>query len=535
MRSSSTPEIGLRSRAPEWTEGPVADLLGRVHLSSRREGGAGVARSSFTVMADARLDAPPPGNDQDPSPEARIGAALEAQGSEAIDHLIGDFAFGAWTQDTLILGRDSMSMRPLYYRDDGGRVEFSSRIGPLLPESGVPEVHVPAVAAFLAGASLPSDRSFFEDVVRVPPGTALRFGAGGLEGARHRQPEAPPVSTLDEEAATAELWARLRLAVAERIRGRRAGLMLSGGADSSAIAVAISELDPGERHRAMALTWSFQSLRRGDETETARWVADRSGLPLREVPGDDAWPLRGPRMPRPDLDSPFIWPFRALNDRTLDAAKEYGADVVLTGDRGDYVVGDWVYGDGRTVGAPPLPPFLSTRVREEARALRDAAAPSVDDPTGELRRARIASWAGGQIAEMNHRAYRARGVDYADPWADVRIADFVAALPPHWVNREDEPKRILLRALSGRGLDPERLTSRSPDDLFEKGLRREETDAVRALWRRSVAGDLGLVDPHVLRDTFEAYVASGTMAFDLWKPIALELWLRRIHDGEDSP
>ncbi|NNM35453.1 MAG: hypothetical protein HKO53_20430, partial [Gemmatimonadetes bacterium] len=98
-------------------------------------------------MADARLDAPPPGNDQDPSPEARIGAALEAQGSEAIDHLIGDFAFGAWTQDTLILGRDSMSMRPLYYRDHGGRVEFSSRIGPLLPESGVPEVHVPAVAA----------------------------------------------------------------------------------------------------------------------------------------------------------------------------------------------------------------------------------------------------------------------------------------------------------------------------------------------------------------------------------------------------
>lgn len=494
-----------------------------------------VVEGEITVLADARIDAgfPPPAHphDGDDTAVARIARALGRWGAGAVDHLVGDFAFAAGDGETVLLGRDGMSMRPLYFSHaDDGILRFASAVGVLRDGLGRPgPVDRSAVAAFLTGAQLPPGRSFFSDVLRVPPGAvAVITGSGEIDVVcRSTRPPDPGLTGPDD--AEEALWSLLRTAVRDRLPAGDSALMLSGGADSAGVCLALASLGPEWRDRCTAFTWTFDELADADESARAQRVAELAGLCLKDVPGDDAWPLRDLEASRPDEDSPFVWPFQALNQRTLRAARTRGATVLLTGDRGDYVIGDWVYGDGRTLDPPPVPAYLTRHLADEARDLHARAGPMLDAADGELRRKRIADWGGAQIAEMNARAFRRAGLGYADPWADRRIVDLVSALPPAWVNRRDDPKRILRRILSSRGLPPDDAEPRSQLSLFVRGIRERESGTVRALWNDAVASQLGFVDEAVVRRAVDRYVSGQSLEFDLWKPIALELWLRRVH------
>ena len=103
------------------------------------------------------------------------------------------FALALWDSGRrrLLLARDRYGIKPLYYRDIGGELEFASELR-ALPRG---EIDLDALDAFLAFNSVPGPLTIFRDVRKLQPGHLLTWENGRVETARYARPA--PV-TADE-------------------------------------------------------------------------------------------------------------------------------------------------------------------------------------------------------------------------------------------------------------------------------------------------------------------------------------------------
>jgi asparagine synthase (glutamine-hydrolysing) len=141
-------------------------------------------------------------------------------------------------------------------------------------------------------------------------------------------------------------------------------------------------------------------------------------------------------------------------------------------------------------------------------------------------------FAGMRRSVALERQRAAHGLEYADPWSDRRIAEFIMAVPPHMVTRLSEPKRILRQAM--RGTMPDAALNQAgkiePVALFHRGFRERASHTVRGLLTDSRMAARGFVDSGTLLGAFEAYVAGNPGPDDFWWPLTLEMWLRAHWD-----
>ncbi len=161
---------------------------------------------------------------------------------ELARRLDGMFAFAVWDErrGRLVLGRDRVGKKPLYYWCSGGRLVFGSEIKALFADPSVPRfLDAGAIPAYLTFGYVPTPRTFFEGVRSLPPGHVLSFSPGG-EPLVERYWE-PPVAGIDGVAhadlslreAAAGVRSRLEAAVRRRlISDVPLGAFLSGGIDS---------------------------------------------------------------------------------------------------------------------------------------------------------------------------------------------------------------------------------------------------------------------------------------------------------------
>ena len=213
-------------------------------------------RCGVAVAADARLD------DRDalcdalgvPRAERRtladgdlIRLAWRRWGRDCPNHLLGDYAFAVWDANTrtLFCARDHAGARPLYYSLSPGRFVFASAVEAILAMPGVSDALDEAtVAAYLTGTGWNSTtRTFFKEVRKLPPGHTLTIAGEPSSHPppiieRYWRPEHIPAAkpAADDEYAEAFL-ALYAQAVTARLRGGPVGVHLSGGLDSSSIAV----------------------------------------------------------------------------------------------------------------------------------------------------------------------------------------------------------------------------------------------------------------------------------------------------------
>jgi asparagine synthase (glutamine-hydrolysing) len=151
------------------------------------------------------------------------------------------------------------------------------------------------------------------------------------------------------------------------------------------------------------------------------------------------------------------------------------------------------------------------------------------DPARQLRYERIFCLPGMRIALANGRRRAARGLGFADPWSDSRIARFVLSIPQWRVQRVTEQKHLAREGL--RGIVPEEVRMRTgktlPVGLFDRGFRERAVETVRDLIRNPIAADMGLLDADRLRQEYEAFLAGCTPRHDFWWPLTAEFWLRQ--------
>jgi asparagine synthase (glutamine-hydrolysing) len=203
----------------------------------------------------------------------------EDEGPKLLDRLNGMFALALWDSErrTLLLARDRLGKKPLYYADVSGALLFGSELKALLQHPACPRsVDAEALSSYLAFEYVPSPLAIFSGVRKLPAGHLLEWRAGRSEIRPYWQPRIP----VDPPSRAPEAWAAdLREHLTESVRLRLVsdvpiGVFLSGGVDSSSIVATMAELvDPSEI-KTFSMAFEERSF---DESEFARLVAARYG------------------------------------------------------------------------------------------------------------------------------------------------------------------------------------------------------------------------------------------------------------------
>jgi asparagine synthase (glutamine-hydrolysing) len=202
--------------------------------------------------------------------------AYEEYGDDFVAKLNGMFACAIWDRPRrrLLLARDRMGIKPLYYSYQDGLLAFGSELKALLARPEQPrEIDPVSLQQYLALEHVPPPRTILRGVHKLPAGCYLvldtqgpavqRYWDPDLARSEHGRPPAPA-------RTRAELIDHLREAVRlELISDVPLGVFLSGGIDSSAVAAMMSELIPG-RVRSFSIGFEDPSF---DESRYAEQAA----------------------------------------------------------------------------------------------------------------------------------------------------------------------------------------------------------------------------------------------------------------------
>ena len=394
--------FALRDPAPEETLGAMTRALAHRGPDGEgflREGGFGLGHRRLSII-DVAGGAQPMGN-EDGSVQVifngeiynfrELAAGLAARGhrlatrsdTEVLCHLYeeegegflprldGIFAFALLDRrrGLLLLARDPLGVKPLYYAQTPRGLLFGSELKALLAFPGFERApDLDALGSFLTCEYVPAPLTAFRAARKLLPGHLLRWEGGSASLRRYWEwdlPEACPA----ERAAAAEL---LRERVSAAVRSQLVsdvplGVFLSGGADSSVVAACMARAG-GEVH-SFSIGFEDPSF---DESAHARTAARHLGCLHREHRFGEAELLAEVPRVLDHLDEPFADP-SVLPTALLSRFTRGHVTVALGGDGGDELFAGyptyWVHRDYGRYRLLPRP------LRRGVLALADALLP----------------------------------------------------------------------------------------------------------------------------------------------------------------
>ncbi len=206
-----------------------------------------------------------------------IAHAYEQYGLDFVHKLRGMFAAAIWdaSKQRLVLARDRIGKKPLYYAERDGQLAFASEVKALYPWPRLnPEVDYAALSHYLSLLYIPAPLSILKDVFRLPPGHMLIVTPDKItlhDYGRFKLPERPLDISLEEAQERLDEL----LLEATRIRLRSdvpLGAFLSGGVDSSAVVYYMQRANVGHQTQTYSMGFEDASF---DERQYARAVANR--------------------------------------------------------------------------------------------------------------------------------------------------------------------------------------------------------------------------------------------------------------------
>jgi asparagine synthase (glutamine-hydrolysing) len=213
----------------------------------------------------------------------------EERGPELVHRLRGIFAFALWDsrRRRLVLARDHVGVKPLYYAEAGGHLVWASEIKALLTHPAVtPELNEDALLQYLTFAAVPAPETLFSGIHKLAPGHRLVVEGDARPRverwwtpAGHALP--PELNPLDEATVAQYLMELLTSAITEQTMADVPhGVLLSGGVDSSLLVAVLSRAlsDP-----VRTFSVGFENAEGFDERAYARKVAQRFATEHQEL------------------------------------------------------------------------------------------------------------------------------------------------------------------------------------------------------------------------------------------------------------
>jgi asparagine synthase (glutamine-hydrolysing) len=195
-------------------------------------------------------------------------------GTDVFNHLNGMFGLAIWDvpNERLVVARDAMGIKPVYYKIDNGQLTFGSEIRAITAaENSKPTVDPLALNLFLRFRYTPSPLTIFDGIRKLAPGTMLI-----IEGARSREERwykfapTPFRTPKEKEEAACELLELYRGAVKRHLLSDvPVGVLLSGGLDSGLLLALMNEQGGPWPAYTIGYGESFEDDELADAAQTA--------------------------------------------------------------------------------------------------------------------------------------------------------------------------------------------------------------------------------------------------------------------------
>lgn len=348
----------LASRGPDGTASFAQGPIGLAHALLRTGDAGGdvpqpVSLDGRTwIVADARIDGR--GELVRALRAGGVDASIDAPAAELVLHawrlwgdgcparLLGDFAFALWDGERrrLLCARDHFGVKPLYYAATPRAFVFSNSIDCVRAH---PEVAAALdegwIADFLVhGESQHPEATVYAAIRQLPPAHLLVVEDGRVSLRRwwSLPDDAEPLRLRDAREYAERFFQTLRQAVADRLPRERAGMLISGGRDSTALAAAWRDLvDEGTRATDLqGFTAYHARLMPDEEPAYTSLAADALRLTVHYLAVDDYAPFARWEEPALRRPQPTASPLLAIEADQYRQAAAHGR-VLLTGQGGD--------------------------------------------------------------------------------------------------------------------------------------------------------------------------------------------------------
>ena len=511
--------------------------------------------------------------------------AYEQYGCGLAERLNGMFAVAIWDapERQLLLVRDRVGIKPLFYYHDAQRLVFGSELKAIVQHPSVPrDLDLVGLHHYLTLNYAPAPFTLLKGIRKLPPGHALRLRDGRVEVFQYWNVE--PSADAAREGLEPRIVHELRESVRRRlVSDVPLGIFLSGGIDSSAVAALAAQVSP-ERIKTFSIGFEERSF---SELEFARLTAERIGSEHRELvvrcDVEDLVPKLVWHNDEPSADSSMVPTYFLCK-----FAREH-VTVALSGDGGDELFGGYetyvahkVARAYRRVPAPlrwamakacgmlPVSPrkvsfefkakrfvrraelglarahflwnglFAEDEKRrlyrpEVVEALADA--DTLDAFTPYLSGAREHQLAAYLHADFKlylpddilvkvDRMSMANSLEVRTPFLDHHLVELAASIPAELRVRGLEKKHILKQALAG--LLPARTLHRRKQGFsvpIYLWLRNELRPLVTDALSPSRVRDQGIFNPSAIEALVDAHLAGRqNNGFEIWALLVFSLW-----------
>lgn len=199
----------------------------------------------------------------------------EEDGPDFVRRLDGMFAIAVWDEPRkrLILARDRIGKKPLYYSESGGRLVFASETKAFKEVSVDRQESDPiSLASYLTYGYVPEPRSIYKGISKLPPAHLLVFENSKIDIRRYWELANDAQVTMSIEEATSETRRLADQAVTSRlVSDVPLGFFLSGGLDSSVVVAAAAQASTSKL-KTFSIGFEEQSF---SELDFARTIAQR--------------------------------------------------------------------------------------------------------------------------------------------------------------------------------------------------------------------------------------------------------------------
>lgn len=556
-----TTHESLSERQPASLEGRYW-IIADARLDSRAELLAELERSRRAVRANT------------PDSELLLHA-YATWGTRCVDRLRGDFSFALWDAKSKLLfcARDHFGIKPFYYAQLGELFLFSNtlnciRLHPVV--SG--ELNETAIGDFLLfGLNCDNATTSFRDIQRLPPAHFLTFSPEGLRIKRYWTPPADGrIRYAKPEEYVEHFQTLFESAVADRLRTDRVGILLSGGLDSSsvaAVAKGVSAKNSGATD-IRGYTQGYESLLPDRDGDYAREVGEFLRIPVKFMAMDQTQLFERCGDPEFSLPEPVDDPLFA---GFIDSCRNISADcrVLLSGEGSDNLMDFqmWPYAEdlrrrgewrrlltevanyfwvrpfpwrgiqarvrriiGRDPDMPVFPEWLTVeflrRANLKARWKEVCKHPVAASTHPILPKAHaslsLPHWT--QMFEQENAGWTPYPLEVRYPFLDLRIVDYLLALPPFpWFFE----KMLLRAAIAGRIPERVRMRPKTPleGDPVSEQFRRTGAEQLKQMRWSSEADQYiersALAPPHGRMNAEQ--IGSNL------RPYCLNIWLQSMH------
>ena len=496
-------------------------------------------------------------------------------GDAFVERLNGMFAFGLWdaARERLLLARDRMGVKPLYYYGTSAGIVFGSEPKAMLAHRLVPtEVDVDGMRTALTHSKTPGE-SIYRGMREVRPGHLVMVDRGGRhERAYWRLPTREHTDDVETSVATVRDLLR-DIMTRQMIADVPVGTLLSGGLDSSLV-TALAAAAPSERGgpvRSFAVDFAGQTenfvpeeMRETPDAPYARATAAHVGTEHHEVVLDVATmmdPLHRISAMQA-MDAPSAMCDMITSAYLLFGAVRAGSTVALSGESADEVFGGYRWFHDPDVLAAPDFPWLAAHNRanggvnpavdildpglaklldlpgHQADTYRTAIGevehlPGADPAERRMREIfylHLTRWV-QVLLDRKDRLSMAHGLEVRVPFCDHRLVEYVYNTP--WSTKTfDGREKSLLRGAAA-GLLPESVLQRkkSPypstqDPRYGQMLRDRATEILAD----SSSPAVDLLNVARMRELLDGPMESngfGPTRRKVELMISLDEWLRR--------